>query len=238
MSPEPAPVALAAVHPRRRDVQLGLVFAAIVFGAISVLAVSLLFPVAGDNDFFTYDSVSEDREYHWAFLTFVAANIVVSAVAVGLASLLLVPRRGWEWATAGFTLAVIGAGLYAIGVGGWAMTYFFATDPGALDAETATRLVEAVNADSFRLFTAAFAGAILIAIATILMAVGLWRSGNLPKWVIGLSVVGAILPLIVPVEGIVGALVESPAAIAGVLIGWQAWRLRHLLPDTARTEAV
>jgi hypothetical protein len=201
-----------------------------VFGAISVLAISLLFPAAGDNDFFTYDSVSPDREFHWSFLTFVAANIVVSAISVGLASLILVPRRGWPWATAGFTLGVVGAALYAIGVGGWAMTYFFATDPGALDAATGTTLVEAVNADSFRLFAAAFSGAILIALATLLMAIGLWQSGNVPKWVIALSGVGAVLPLIVPVEGVVGALVESPSAIAAVLIGWQAWRLRHLLP--------
>jgi hypothetical protein len=219
----------APTDPRRRDVQVGLVFAGIVFGAISVLAISLLFPAAGDNNFFTYDSVSADRDFHWSFLTFVAANIVVSAISVGLASVMLVPARGWPWATAGFTLGVIGAALYAIGVGGWAMTYFFATDPTALDASTATALVDSVNDDSVRLFTAAFSGAISIAIATLLMAIGLWRSRNLPKWVIGLSVVGAVLPLVVPVEGIVGALVESPAAIAAVLIGWQAWRLRHAL---------
>ena len=230
-SPEAVrPESHAPPDRRRRDVQVGLLFAAIVFGAVSVLAISLLFPAAGDNDFFTYDSVSADREFHWSFLTFVAANIVVSSISVGLASLMLVSRHGWPWATAGFTLGVVGAGLYAIGVGGWAMTYFFASDPGVLDPATATALVDAVNADSFRLFTAAFAGAISIAIATLLMAIGLWRSGNLPKWVIGLSVIGALLPLFVPVEGIVGALVESPAAIAGVLIGWQAWRLRHQLP--------
>ena len=228
-SPEPAPQTAAATDPRRRDVQIGLIFAAIVFGAISVLAISLLFPAAGDNNFFTYQSVSHDREFHWGFLTFVATNIVVSAVSVGLASLFLVSRRGWPWATIGFALGIAGAGLYAIGVGGWAMTYFFATDPLALDAATATELVEAVNADSFRLFAAAFSGAILVAIGTLVMAIGLWQSANVPKWVVALSAAGAVLPLVVPVEGIVGALVESPAAIAAVLIGWQAWRLRHVI---------
>ena len=228
-SQSPQPPDDAAIERRRRDGQYAVILAAIVVSAVAVLAVSVLFPAVGDSGFFTYDSVVADPEYHWTFLTLVGVMIVGSTVAVGLAGLLLVPRRGWQWATAGFSLAMVGAALYAIGVGGWAMVYSFAADSPALDPSAAAAFVESVNADGYRLFAAAFTGAIVVTIGTILMAVGLWRSGNLPKWIIALRVFGAILPLLVGVEGVVGALVESPQAIASVLTGWYAWRLRHVL---------
>ena len=72
------------------------------------------------------------------------------------------------------------------------------------------------------------AGAILGTIATMLFAVGLWLSGNLPKWVIVLGVVGSFLTFL-PIEGVVGALVEAPQAIASVLAAWYLWRQRHAL---------
>lgn len=233
-SPQPSPDSPAAelaatIERRRRDVQFILLFAVIVITAINVLAISLLFPAAGENEFFTYDSVVPSREFHWPFLTLAGANIVAAAMAGVIATLSLVPRRGWPWATAGAALGVVGAGFYAVGVGGWAMVYFFAADSTALDPATASAFVDSVNADAYRLFAAAFTGAILIAIATMVMAVGLWRSGNLPKWIIALGVVGSIITFFLPTTGVVGALVESPQAAAGVLTGWYAWRLRHAL---------
>jgi len=228
-SQSPQPPADTEIERRRRDGQYAVLLAAIVLSALAVVAVSLLFPAVGEEGFFTYDSVAPDPKFHWTFLTLVGVMIVGSAVPGGLAALLLVPRRGWEWATAGFSLALVGAALYAVGVGGWAMVYSFAADSTALDPSTARAFVESVNADGFRLFEAAFTGAILVVLGTILMSVGLWRSGNLPKWIIALGVVGAILPLLIGVEGVVGALVESPQAIAGVMTGWYAWKLRHVL---------
>ena len=221
---------------RRRDVQMGLLFAVIVAGAVAVVTISLIFPAPGQDGFFSYDSVRPDADFHWAFLTLVAANIVLTVVAVGLASLSLVPTRGWPWATAGVALSVAGAAFYAIGVGGWAMTYFFAASSAALEPATANAFVDSINADAFRLFAGAFAGAILVAIGTIITAVGLWLSGNLPKWIAALAVAGSILPLLIPVEGVVGAAVEAPQAVASVMIGWHAWRLRHqLTPETPTT---
>ncbi len=129
---------------------------------------------------------------------------------------------------------MVGCALYAIGVGGWAMVYFFATDSPALDPATANAFVESVNADGFHLFAAPFGGAILGTLATALFAVGLWRSGNLPKWVIALAVVGSIVTFLPP-EGVLGALLELPQATASVLAAWYLWRQRHeLLPDRGR----
>jgi hypothetical protein len=40
-------------------------------------------------------------------------------------------------------------------------------------------------------------------------------------------VIGTGITLIVPIEGVVGAMVEAPSAISSVLIGWYAWQRRR-----------
>jgi hypothetical protein len=102
------------------------------------------------------------------------------------------------------------------------MLYFFATDSGALDPATARSFIESVN-DDLRLFGAAGGGALTVAFGAIMVAIGLWRSGNVPKWLPILMVIGTGITLILPIEGVVGALVEAPSAISSVLIGWYAW---------------
>lgn len=224
----PATTRGATVAWTRRDVQVGLLFAVVVITAIATLTATLLFPEAGEGGFYTYESVEPDRAFFWGLLTLAAVNVVVTIVPAALVAVLLTPRRGWQWTTAGFVSAVIGGAFYAIGLGGWAMLYFFATDSTALDVTTASAFIESANADGFRLFATPVAGAILGTISTLLFAVGLWRSGNLPKWVIVLGVVGSFLTFL-PIEGVVGAVGESPQAIASVLAAWYLWRQRHQL---------
>ena len=213
---------------RRRDFQIGLLFRVVIITALATMIVSLRFPEAGEGGFFSYASVEPDRAFVWGLLTLAGLNVVVSVVSAALVGVLLTPRRGWHWTTAGLVMAVVGCALYAVGVGGWAMVYFFATDSTALDPATASAFIESVNADAFHLFAAPFGGAILGTIATILFAVGLCQSGNLPKWVIVLLVVGSIVTFLPP-EGVVGALLELPQAIASVMAAWYLWRQRHEL---------
>lgn len=225
-----------ATERRKRDVQVGLLFGSIIVTALAALTISLLFPEEGENGFFSYASVQPNRAFHWAFLTLAAANVVVTVFLVSIAALLLVTRRGWQWVTAGVVLAVLGSAFYAVGVGGWAMVYFFGADSSALDPATATAFIDSVNADAFRIFAAAFAGAITVAIASLVLAVGLWRSGRLPKWVVVLGVAGAIVTFVLPTTGAAGVLVEAPQALTSVMIGYYAWRRRHegaagVLPD-------
>ena len=216
------------IELRRRDIQIGLLFAVAIITAVATMTVSLLFPEPGEGGFFSYASVEPDRAFVWGFLTLAGVNVVASVVCAALVGVLLTPLRGWQWTTAGFVMAIIGCALYAIGVGGWAMVYFFATDSTVLDPATASAFIESVNADAFHLFAAPFGGAILGTIATMLFAVGLWLSGNLPKWVIVLGVVGSIVTFLPP-EGVLGALLEIPQALASVLAAWYLWQQRHEL---------
>lgn len=210
----------------RRNVQVGLLFGAIIVTSVAVLAVSLLFPEVGEDGWLTYATVHPDRTFIWGFLTLVGANIAITVVPVSIASVLLAPARGWRWVTAGAALAIVGGAFYAVGVGGWAMLYFFAADSPALDQATAAAFVESAN-DDWRVFGAAAGGALTVGLGAMMLAIGLWRSGNVPKWLPVVLVVGTIITFIVPTEGIVGALVESPSAITSVLIGWYAWQRRH-----------
>jgi Domain of unknown function (DUF4386) len=222
--------AMAATAPgsARRDVQVGLLFGAIVLTSVAVLLVSLLFPAPGEDGWLSFATVQPDRVFIWGFLTLAGVNIVLTVVPVSLAAVLLTPARGWGWVTAGAVLAIIGGAFYAVGVGGWAMLYFFATDSSALDAATASAFIESVNQDGLRLFIAAGGGAVTVAFGALLLAIGLWRSGNVPKWLAVVLAVGSVITFILPTEGTVGALVEAPSAITSVLIGWYAWRCRHI----------
>jgi hypothetical protein len=228
MSSAPSQAAPATASSSRLDVQIGLLFAVAIITAVATMTVSLLFPEAGEGGFFSYASVEPERDFVWGLLTLAGVNLVVSVVCAALVGVLLTPRRGWQWTTVGFVMAIIGCALYAIGVGGWAMLYFFATDSTAIDPVTGSAFIESVNADAFHLFAAPFGGAILGTIATMLFAIGLWRSGNLPKWVIVLGVVGSIVTFLPP-EGVVGALLEIPQALASVLAAWYLWQQRHKL---------
>ena len=66
---------------------------------------SLLFPEGGEDGLFTYATVHPDRAFVWALLVLAGANIVATVVPATIASLVLVPARGWRWVTAVAALA-------------------------------------------------------------------------------------------------------------------------------------
>jgi hypothetical protein len=195
----------------------------IVLVATSLLAIvgSLLWPEPAAGDWYTYRDIAPIRERWWAVLTALSVGLVLNVPAQALAALILTPDRGAMWTTAGASLMWLGTGLYAVGVGGWASVYFFGNHP-ALDVANGTRLLDQV-ADDPRLFAVALPGALLVALGTVVQAVGLWRSRALPRWVPILSLTIA-LSFIAPGSGVVGALLGIPVAVAGIAIGYYAWR--------------
>ena len=208
----------------RREVQVGLILVSIVLTTIAGLSVSLLFPAAGETGVFSYPALAADPSFAWVFFTLTGVNLVLAALPVALAAVLLVPGRGWRWVTAGFPVVLLGAASYAVGVGGWAMVSYFAVGSTALDPATAAKFVASINDDALHSLAPAATGAIVVVLGVLLLSVGLWRSHNVPRWVIVLAVVGSIITFVLPTSGIVGVAVETPQALSGVLIGWFAWR--------------
>lgn len=199
----------------------GLLLVVLVITSLVALLGSLLWPEPEGGDWYSYDDIAPVRDRWWTLLNVLSANLVLNVPAQALAALLLTPSRGAAWTTVGAALMWLGTGLYAVGVGGWAATYFFATDP-VLGAASSRELLDRVGEDP-RLFAIALPGAALVALGTVVQAVGLWRSRTLPRWVPVLSL-AIVLTFIAGGSGILGLLVDIPVAIAGIAIGYYAWR--------------
>lgn len=203
---------------RRRAALLAVVL--LVTSLVAVVG-GLFWPEAGDGDWYGYDDIAPLRDRWWGVLTLMSASLVLNVPAQALAAVMLTTGRGAAWTTVGAAAMWLGTGLYAVGVAGWAATYYFVTDP-AFDADRGAALLERVEDDP-RLFAAAIAGAVLVALGTVVQAVGLLRSRALPRWVPILSLT-IVLTFILPGEGVLGLVFGLPIAVAGTAIGYFAWR--------------
>jgi hypothetical protein len=195
----------------------------IVLVATSLLAIvgSLLWPEPAVGDWYSYSNIAPIRERWWAVLTALSVGLVLNVPAQALAALILTPERGAMWTTAGAascgwapvcTPSVVGAGRLCISLG------LMPRSTLRVERASSTRLPRTPACSP-----PALPGAVLVALGTIVQAVGLWRSRALPRWVPILSL-AIVLSFITPGNGVVGALLGIPVAVAGIAIGYYAWR--------------
>jgi hypothetical protein len=118
----------------------------------------------------------------------------------------------------------IGAAFYAAGLDNWAGMFTAATDPTTLDVATSTALVAQLNTDTVRMWAASGGGAALVALGTVLLAIGLLRARTVPRWIPIVAGVSILATFLVPIDGVTGLLVEGPVAISGIAVGWYAWQ--------------
>jgi hypothetical protein len=114
----------------------------------------------------------------------------------------------------------IGIALQAVGVAGLAAAYYVAT---GVDATAGTAVMDSANDDLLHLFGPMLAGALLVAIGTVVQVVGLWRSHAVPRWV-PLLVLFIVISFVVPGNGWIGLTVQIPMAAGGIAIAYYAWR--------------
>jgi hypothetical protein len=149
--------------------------------------------------------------------------------------LMLAPARGSGWAFAGACLLWLGAACYGVGIGGWATVYYFATDRAVLGAGRASALVGRVNDDAVHTLAVPIAGAGIVVIGSLLLTVGVWRAGTVPKWFLVLSAATSIAAFAVPPSSAAGLVVEGVSSLTTIAIGWYAWRLYALRGTPAAT---
>jgi hypothetical protein len=163
-------------------------------------------------------------------VTLLGATLALAVPLQAVAAMSLVRHRGAVWVTVGAFVAWIGSTLVAATLGGWAMAYYVATDPG-LDRGAATALLDRFAHDG-HLFAFGQPSSLMVTIGGIVAAIGVIRGRAVPLWIPVVWLVtaaGTFLPSWGPLSLIAGI----PSAIAAMAIGWYAYR-RAAAPAGAR----
>ncbi|MFI5714068.1 hypothetical protein [Kribbella sp. NPDC051620] len=201
--------------PRR----VGYVALALALTALAALPGGLLWPEpSGGGETYTYADIQPHRGLWWGLLVALAANLVINVPAQALLTVYLVKARGAAWATVGGIIMWIGTALYAVGVGGWASAYYFATAPGVDPS-----VIERINDDMGHIFGALIPGSLLVAVGTVLQAVGLLRSRAVPRWIPVLWLV-IVATFVVPGNGVAGLITAVPMTAASLGTAYYAWK--------------
>ncbi len=211
------PVIRTSSSTTRRRV--GFVAIALAVTALLALPGGLLWPEpSGGGETYSYADIQPDRDLWWGLLVFLSVNLVINVPAQALLTVLLVRARGAAWATTGAVVMWIGTALYAVGGAGWAAAYYFVTAPGVDPS-----VIDRVNDDMAHLFGATIPGALLVAVGTVIQAVGLWRSHAVPRWIplLWLTIVATFL---VPGNGVAGLITAVPMTAASLGTAYYAWR--------------
>jgi len=201
---------------RRR---VGIVALALAVTALAALPGGLLWPEpSGGGETYTYADIQPQRALWWGLLVSLSVNLIINVPAQALLTVLLVRARGAAWATTGGIILWIGTALYAVGGAGWAAAYYFATAPGVDPS-----VIDRINDDSAHVFGVMIPGALLVAVGTVIQAVGLWRSGAVPRW-IPLLWLTIVATFVVPGNGIAGLITAVPMTAASLGTAYYAWR--------------
>lgn len=221
---------VAVPHTAARRVaapgRLALLFAAILVTSVTAVALSVLSAVkpigAGGDALPGFAAVAPLRGYAWGFFTFAGVQMVVGVCAAALATWILTPARGARWATVGGALVWLGAGAYAVGIGGWAAVYYFGTDPRL--GRAGAGLIDRFNHDGAHMMAVPIGGALLVTLGALLLAVALWRARSVPRWVPVLSALSGVATLLLAPDGPAGILAEAASSATTIAVGWYAWR--------------
>ncbi|WP_405061592.1 hypothetical protein OG474_08060 [Kribbella sp. NBC_01505] len=201
---------------RRR---VGFVALALAATALAALPGGLLWPEpSGGGETYAYADIQPHRALWWGLLVALAANLIINVPAQALLTVLLVRARGAAWATVGGVMMWIGTALYAVGVGGWAAAYYFATAAGVDPS-----VIDRINDDFAHVFGVLMPGSLLVALGTVIQAVGLWRSGAVPRW-IPILWLTIIATFIVPGNGVAGLVTAVPMTAASLGTAYYAYR--------------
>jgi hypothetical protein len=220
---------LTAVRLRspRAPGRLTLLFAVIVVTSLSALGLSIaayLQPIGAGDALPTYADLASQRAYVWAFFVLGGMQLVIGVLALAVAGWILTPARGSGWATIGGALLWLGATVYAMGVAGWGAVWYFASDTTTLDVPTATALVDHVNDDTARMLVVPIGGAIVVALGSVVLCVGLWRAGTMPRWLVAATAVASVVTFAAPTDTPPGLLLALLSSATGIAVGWYAWR--------------
>ena len=203
---------------RRRIGAIGLVL--IVSNLVATPGGVLWPEPSGGGETYSYADIQPLRDRWWGLLVVLSISGLLGVAAQAFLTGYLVRGRGAAWATTGGFLMWIGIAFQAVGVGGLAATYYVAT---GVDATTGGVVIDNANDDLLHLFGPMLAGALMVAVGTVIQVVGLWRSHAVPRWV-PLLVLFIVISFVVPGNGWIGLAVQLPMAAGAIAVAYYAWR--------------
>ena len=201
--------------------RITIVALALAAGAAAVITVLAWKPWPGRDDF-AYADLAPVRDAAWAGAVIDGIGFAVGGVALGLAVCLLAPSRGSVWATAGAVAGSLGGITFCGGIVSLGVLEWYATAP-AIPAQAGTALLDQVSGDPTHLMAVQAIGFVLHSLGVLLLAVALWRSRSVPRWLpasVGLLTVAAFAGF----DGRALDLVEAARAVALILVAWYLWR--------------
>jgi len=214
------PVA-SATHSETNRLGVGLLAVVLLLTSIGGIAVSLWYPDAANGERYSYAQIRDLRNAWWGWHVFAGVNLILGVCASAVAGWLLVRTRGALLSIVGGSVMWLGAALYGVGLGALASVFYFGAEPAALNTANGERLLEYAQDHFARLYGPLLAGAILVALGTIVLAVALWRARAVPRWV---PILLATIPAtFVASNGIVGVLAALPLTVGTVALGWYVW---------------
>jgi len=202
--------------------------------AFALALVSHVWPIGEGSAHPTYIDLAPQRTYVFAFFALAGIQLVVGVCAAALVGLILAPRRGAGWATVGAALLFLGAAAYGVGLGGWATTYWFATDTSSLPVPAGTALINSVNRDAVHMLLIPIAGAAIVGVGSLVLLVGIWRARTVPGWLLAASALSAVATIVLPPEALLGVVAEATSSITTVALAWYA---RGLVIESERARA-
>jgi hypothetical protein len=164
-------------------------------GALTAAVTMLARPLPAE-DFSNLSAVTPVRDAVWVFGLVEGLGAAVAYLCAGLAVCLLTRDRGSVWATVGAVLTGLGGLLFAAGFFAFGAMSWYASSPGA------ATFFDYFQDNSARVFGVQAAGFGLSSIGFLLLAVGLWRSRSMPRWLV-LAIPVALVVMVLSGTGIV-----------------------------------
>lgn len=224
IEPSEIPPATTPTMWRGRMAVLFAVIVATSVGAFVLSLVSYVWPI-GKSTFPTFAELSDHRSYVWAFFVVAGVQLVIGVSAAAIAGLVLTPARGSRLGTAGAVLLFLGAAAYGVGIGGWATVYWFGTDTTALDPAAATRLIHEANHDAAHMLLIPIAGAVIVALGSLVLSAGIWRAATVPRTVNILSALSTVATVVLEPDTVFGLSAELVSSLTTIALGWYALRM-------------
>ena len=150
--------------------------------AAAVVAAVLLFRPWPVRNSFEYGELAPVRDAIWSAILVDSLAFAAISISLSLGICALARSRGARLATVGAIVTTIGGVLFAMGAYAFASLVWYVTDAAALEAGAGARLLESVVANPEHLMLAQALGFLLYTLGTLLLAVALFWSRAVPRW--------------------------------------------------------